>query len=433
MQAELGQQSYAEQHLRELARVGSHRQLNIVVHYRDSLRYSQWFVMNGAAEQPRPLHSMNPGRRGGELLDAFLTWALDEYPAEQYLLVLWGHSYGIRFGHGDTDAITIVEIADALNAFAERRRDRRLELLGFSSCTMSYAEALYELRQAAELMIAPQGSMPLEGWPLASIVSALKRKPSIASAQCATEIAHQIVRARAGVAMTLVDLRRAETLATRLQEFTHVLRAKVVSDNGDRPMLTSINAAFRGAARSARVRPLIDIVDLCTVLARRSRDRRVHHAAARLKATLRHGRNRLIRAHVSSQPQRGMHGVSVYARHVTDGNDWESLKVVEDSYNDLAFNRLTGWNVLVDTLAAGLEERCDGERRKGKRAIGRRPKGGRRAEESGIRRTQHLPEAPRGGGGASPSGRRSDPRRVEGDHRDARVFEGRLPSNQEKP
>jgi hypothetical protein len=129
-------------------------------------------------------------------LSDFLHWAVAGYPAQQYLLVLWGHSYGLGFGRDHNDPLTLVDLKKALRSFQTHRTrlsrrsrsylqksNRRLEILGTNACAMSYLEAAYELRNSAQFMVASQISVPFAGWPYDAIlrkITSIRR--SVASA-----------------------------------------------------------------------------------------------------------------------------------------------------------------------------------------------------------------------------------------------------------
>ena len=93
---------------------------------------------------------------------AFLDWVESALSGDYYLLVLWGHAYGLGFGRGDHgNALTMAESADALQG-------RGIDILGANARAMSYAEAAYQLRSdtahlGPRFLIAPEVTMPFAG------------------------------------------------------------------------------------------------------------------------------------------------------------------------------------------------------------------------------------------------------------------------------
>ena len=70
--------------------------------------------------------------------------------------------------------LTLPELREAFEIFQcelnEWRKGEKLDLLGANACAMSYAEAAYELRNAAEYLVASEITMPFAGWPYAAIL-----------------------------------------------------------------------------------------------------------------------------------------------------------------------------------------------------------------------------------------------------------------------
>ena len=49
------------------------------------------------------------------VLREFVRWAGAKFPAEHYLLVMWGHAFGLGFGRDHGDPLAMTELAWALN------------------------------------------------------------------------------------------------------------------------------------------------------------------------------------------------------------------------------------------------------------------------------------------------------------------------------
>ncbi len=86
------------------------------------------------------------------LLD-FLEETRKQFPHENYLLVLWGHSFGLGFGRDHGDALTIHELSAAWRV--SRRLESPWNCLRTNACAMAYVEAVFELRNAAQYLSHP--------------------------------------------------------------------------------------------------------------------------------------------------------------------------------------------------------------------------------------------------------------------------------------
>ena len=123
-------------------------------------------------------------------------------PAKRYLLVLWGHAYGLGFGRDHKDSLTLRELSKALKPF------RRLDLLGANACAMSYAEAAFELQESAKYLVASQITMPMAGWPYEEILKEITRKPDITGENLGRAVIRHFMKSLEGkhVSLTLLDL-----------------------------------------------------------------------------------------------------------------------------------------------------------------------------------------------------------------------------------
>jgi hypothetical protein len=288
----------------------------------------------------------------GGTLTSFLTWAVAEFPADQYCLVLWGHAYGLGFGRDHGDELTLEELRKALVAFREKRQqyvapqsgDGRLELLGANACAMSYVEAAYELRDHAEYMVASQIAVPYAGWPYELILRRMAEKPSaeaLGRLVVDTYVSHfNGLIAGERVTMSLLRLRAlsedlSELLALRdvrnfkdlIQKFALALQeeSRLGGPFGDRRAY--VRDVFLAAA-SGDVRPLIDLKDLCHDFSEaKSKD-----LPSVKEAVLTFLKSFVI--HHGGHPElEDLHGVGIFAPFVTDDQDLTRLELQDTQQN----------------------------------------------------------------------------------------------------
>jgi cysteine peptidase C11 family protein len=343
--------SYAEAGLKDMMRVGSGEHLNVVVQLDDSSfdAPERLLITRGRSV------SFGHFGRNGEKCDSravvgrFLEWAQDRFPARRYLLILKGHSYGLGFGRYPKEWLTISELRKVLSNFKQTRPGhRKLDVLGFSSCTRSYAEAAYELHDAVHFMVAPQSDIPSRGWPYANVLREIRRHPSIGAAELSRRIPSYVVASfkRRNVAVSALNLSQCPVLAARLKELTDALRAAKRYD----VHRASIDQAFSSTASMERVRPLIDMFDFCANLSTRVDDRLVVTAARAVQRLVAPGR-RFLFAHASRGNQlRNLHGLGIFAPHVTTRKDWNALRIKAADYMNLKLMRATGWAELVNGM-----------------------------------------------------------------------------------
>ena len=151
------------------------------------------------------------------VLEDLVEWAVADYPAEKYALVIWNHGGGWRdrmdrmieetsdaIDRGDTDwgvakavctddtdgdKLYTREVQMALED-AKKKTKAELDLVGFDACLMGMVEIAYAVRAVADVVVGSGEIEPGDGWPYDPILKQLTEKPT----QDAKELAGVIVR-----------------------------------------------------------------------------------------------------------------------------------------------------------------------------------------------------------------------------------------------
>ena len=130
----------------------------------------------------------------GNVLTSFLRFGQRECPADRYVLFFYGHGYGplgLFFDAESDDAsvkstMALTSLSDSLEAAGERAA-----VIVFRACLANTLETAYQLRDAAEFMLASQSIVPIAGiWPWGSFLTSLM--PGAASGDVAQAIARQL-------------------------------------------------------------------------------------------------------------------------------------------------------------------------------------------------------------------------------------------------
>lgn len=96
-----------------------------------------------------------------ELAD-FVTWGMDNYPAENYAIVLWDHGgafWGVCYDDGvpdsdEYDMLNMTDLSLALEMIYLHRGSERIELLGFDACLMAQVAVLYQVQDYVSVTCA---------------------------------------------------------------------------------------------------------------------------------------------------------------------------------------------------------------------------------------------------------------------------------------
>jgi cysteine peptidase C11 family protein len=182
----------------EMELVGSNAQLNIVVQMD---RYGGAFTGDGdwsdtrryLIQQDDDLNHINSPviESLGELdtgdpqtLIDFVTWAVENYPAKKYALIMSDHGGGWTGGFSDMTSssysdLSIPEISSSLEQIRQNTGIDKFELLGFDACLMGQIEVFGSLYPYSNYMVASEEVIPGYGWSYAAWLGQLDQNPAM--------------------------------------------------------------------------------------------------------------------------------------------------------------------------------------------------------------------------------------------------------------
>ena len=123
----------------------------------------------------------------------FVTWAINSYPADRYVLIMSDHGAGWYGGwtdsdNGDYDGIYLNELDVALAEILNRTGIGKFDLIGFDACLMAQLEAMSTLAPYTRYAVASEETEPSIGWAYAAFLSDLTGSPSMSPEQLARSI-----------------------------------------------------------------------------------------------------------------------------------------------------------------------------------------------------------------------------------------------------
>lgn len=112
-----------------------------------------------------------------ETLGAFLSWGVQAYPAEKYMVVLWDHGGGPLSGAiwdelHDDNHMTVPELAQAVS-----QAGVKFELIGFDACLMGSIEIASMMAPYGNYYIASEEIEPGAGWNYEQLATYLVNNP----------------------------------------------------------------------------------------------------------------------------------------------------------------------------------------------------------------------------------------------------------------
>ena len=107
----------------------------------------------------------------------FVKFSTSHWPADRYVLILWGHGAGWDGLCLDgIDILTLIELKEGL-VDARSTLGRSLDMIAVDACVEATIETLYQMRSCADYFVAAQTNIPYQGLPYYQILTALEQDP----------------------------------------------------------------------------------------------------------------------------------------------------------------------------------------------------------------------------------------------------------------
>jgi hypothetical protein len=161
-------------------------------------------------------------------LSDFVDWAMTQYPADNYALILWDHGSGwkekkwVPWDNGQ-DYLTLQETEQALAG-------KSLSLLGYDACLMHLIEVVYQVAGSAGISVGSEESEPGDGWPYNTILSDLTGTPTMTPTTLGTTIVQRYIESYGtggDETQSAVDNGDVSGLVTAVDNLADVLITKI--------------------------------------------------------------------------------------------------------------------------------------------------------------------------------------------------------------
>ncbi len=290
--------------MNEMEAAGSSEQVNVLVQIDravgESAEQGDWtdtrrYRIVGDADPflitAEPLLTLGEQNMGDPaVLADFIRWGVQNYPANQYALVLWNHGAGWQGVAFDNDAAEFeandnLSLADVAGALAEAGVDQ-LDIIGFDACLMGQLDVFNVLRPYAHIAVASEELTPGLGWNYESLLRSLYARPQMDGRELAAQMVEGFISHYTAVAnedfvtMSAVDLAQLPALTYSVEQLAAALAQEPAF------VASAIGDARSGAESFARVYPeevdqyaAVDLHHFAHILAQRSPDEAVRLAA----------------------------------------------------------------------------------------------------------------------------------------------------------
>jgi hypothetical protein len=274
----------------------------------------------------------------------FTTWAVTEYPAKKYLLVIWNHGGGFRsptytakdIAWDDTsggDKITMSELEYALSAISIQM-EKNVDIVGMDACLMAMTEVAYQIKDYADILVTSEENEPGDGWPYDTILAQLAANPTMSSTQLAADIVDKYIFSYSytsyEVTQSAIDLSYMDTLTSQLSNL-----ALVIMDDSLTPkskyILASNSSQYYGDS------DFIDLYDFCNQIVTYSNSLEVKNIASNIQQTLNYA---ILRWGYDGDGVNKSRGLSIYFPYT----------YYDTYYNNTNFSQDTFWDEMLSYL-----------------------------------------------------------------------------------
>jgi hypothetical protein len=300
--------------LEEMRKVGSSPNVNVLAQFdKAGLESSKRFRVQpgGIDEKVEELGETDSG--DPKVLEDFIAWSYDNYPADRYALILWNHGGGwepdpsdeparhgrllkrplfgttinkivnlgsskeraICIDDGTCHALDTIELGNVLE-YAKTKIGQKLDILGMDACLMSNFEVAYQAEPYVNYIVGSEESEPKAGWQYSAILDRLNKNPDISTPEFCSEMVNFYTESYKEsdelVTQSAFDLSKVKDVAKSLDSLGEALKDKMFDEEKN-----ISNAQFDST--SFFYLTLWDASNFCKVLSGLTQDNSVKQAA----------------------------------------------------------------------------------------------------------------------------------------------------------
>lgn len=216
-----------------------------------------WYIEDGRLFEIKRIGLQNMG--DPDTLADFITFAMGDFPADKYGLVLWDHGGGAIAGYGHDEkfdynhegSLTLPEMDYAFKKAG--LSDQKLEWMGFDACLMATVEMAAIASQYARYLVASEDLEPGDGWDY-KFLSLLNRNPQASGYVLGREIVDTFMafygpHSDEILTLSVVDLNKIQPIMEAMGLLMEQCSDKLLTDQADFEL---IHGQFAALAKRRR-------------------------------------------------------------------------------------------------------------------------------------------------------------------------------------
>jgi len=271
----------------------------------------------------------------------FINWSVDNFPAEQYALIIWNHGWGWTLApingrkgissddqSGNSISVANGEYEEILSAAADAT-DNRLSMVGMDACLMANWEIARLTAEYADVYVASQATESIAGWAFHTALTDLIESPEMDAVELGNAFAERF-HETGDSTLSVVDLAELAELDSAIDNFANSILSKENPRSNVRPQARRAQN-FDGDPNDK------DFRDFLARMVSETDDTEIADASEALDAEL----DEAILANFTNGGWvRDATGLSIYIP--TNGFD--------GAYHDGRWNEFTRWGDVVDAI-----------------------------------------------------------------------------------
>lgn len=239
----------------------------------------RWLIRDGKLKQLEQVEDTS--MLTSDSLGSFLQYAAQNYPADRYSLLFWGHGGGSVYGFGQeelykTDTLYLPDIASALAGAGIK-----FDFVGFDAPLMGSLETAYMLEPYADYLIASEDTEPASGWYYTDWLTWLSDNTSCDTVELGVQIVDDYVshNGKDGT-LSITSLAQISRVYKLLGDYADSLSTALVDGSFD------VLSATRADCRYFGDDPSYDLIDLADFVDRSAADGSGFEGGSELKTAL---------------------------------------------------------------------------------------------------------------------------------------------------
>ena len=274
-----------------------------------------------------------------ETLSKFVIWTAENYPADRYILDLWGHGMGWEGICPDKENfLECQELRTALQDVADEGIN--LDIISMDACQMGMMEIAYELHGLADYAILSEKDVPVAGWPYDRLLNLIKDNSELTVEEFGTGmiddyISWGLVNSHYSLTLSFIDLTHIQQVASSLNAFAREAEQMIGYFNPQFIEARSLTEEYDGHSQYDIRHLMSNIIDQTNCMRLKVLSLNISQALDQAIVYERHWTN------IQDDPANHAYGLSIWFPSYSPSAD----------YLDCSFAQDTGWDEFLATMS----------------------------------------------------------------------------------